>query len=80
MNQLADELGNPMGVELGTAGITSPGDFIESGFGPDQAAALDAAFADLLDEVIWTDNMHQGYVRLVLEADAARAEETPRLP
>jgi alkaline phosphatase D len=74
MNALADELGNPMGVELGTAGITSPGDFIESGFSPDQAAALDKAFADLLDEVIWTDNMHQGYVRLVLATDSAKAD------
>lgn len=74
MNQLADELGNPMGVELGTAGITSPGDFIESGFSPDQATALDKAFADLLDEVVWTDNMHQGYVRLVLKTDGGRVD------
>jgi alkaline phosphatase D len=74
MNQLADELGNPMGVELGTAGITSPGDFIESGFSPDQAQALDKGFADLLNEVVWTDNMHQGYVRLILTADSAKAD------
>lgn len=74
LNQLADEAGNPMGVELGTAGITSPGDFIESGFSTEQASALDAAFADLLDEVLWTDNLHQGYVRLVLQADRARSD------
>ena len=35
---------------------------------------FDKAFADLLDEVIWTDNMHQGYVRLVLAADSAKAD------
>jgi len=74
LNQLADGLGNPMGVEIGTAGITSPGDFIESGFSPEQAQALDTAFADLLDEVLWTDNLHQGYVRLVLRPDRARAD------
>lgn len=74
LNQLADDAGNPMGVELGTAGITSPGDFVESGFDTEKAIALDAAFADLLDEVLWTDNLHQGYVRLVLQADRARAD------
>lgn len=74
MNELADDLGNPMGVEIGTAGITSPGDFIESGFTSDEAKALDKAFADLLDEVVWTDNMHQGYVRIVLEQDRAVAD------
>ena len=74
LNPLTDEAGNPMGVELGTAGVTSPGDFIESGFSIEQSRALDAAFADLLDEVLWTDNLHQGYVRLVLHADQARAD------
>lgn len=74
LNQLADEAGNPMGVELGTAGITSPGDFVESGFSTEDAAALDTAFTDLLDEVLWTDNLHQGYVRLVLQGDRARAD------
>ncbi len=74
LNQLADDEGNPMGVELGTAGITSPGDFVESGFDAEKSRALDAAFADLLDEVLWTDNLHQGYVRLVLQADRARAD------
>ncbi|WP_395794881.1 alkaline phosphatase D family protein [Aquimonas sp.] len=74
LNTLADAAGNPMGVELGTAGITSPGDFVESGFSHEQSSALDAAFADLLDEVVWTDNSHQGYVRLVLETGQARTD------
>lgn len=73
-NRLSDGKGAPMGVELGTAGVTSPGDFVESGFGPDLSAKLDTAFADLIDEVLWTDNFHQGYVRVDLRREAAQAE------
>ncbi len=72
-NRLADDKGRPMGVELGTAGVSSPGDFIDSGFGEDLSKKLDKAFADMLDEVLWTDNFHQGYVRLDLRPDAAQA-------
>lgn len=72
-NRLADASGKPIGLELGTAGITSPGDFIESGFDPVTAGKLDQAFAEHNPEVIWTDNLHQGYVRLVLTPSAGHA-------
>lgn len=72
-NSLADDAKRPMGVELGTAGITSPGDFLASGFGPELSKKLDKAFVDMVDEVVWTDNFHQGYVRLDLRRDAAQA-------
>lgn len=65
-NRLADAVGRPAGVEIGTAGVTSPGDFVESGFDAATAARLDRAFADHNPEVLWTDNQHQGYVRLEL--------------
>ncbi len=65
-NQLFDGQGEPMGLEVGTAGITSPGDFVESGFDDEMARKLDRAFEDHTDEVLWTDNFHQGYVRLEL--------------
>jgi len=71
-NRLFDARGAPMGVELGTAGITSPGDFIESGYDPSTAAKLDNLFAEAIPEILWTDNMHQGYVRLVLRNSQAR--------
>lgn len=58
---------------MGTVGITSPGDFVESGFGEELSRALDKAFADHVPEVTWTDNMHQGYVRLHLRRSAAEA-------
>jgi len=73
-NRLADAAGRPAGVELGTAGVTSPGDFVESGFGPELSARLDQAFAEHNPEVVWTDNLHQGYVRLDLRRLVARAD------
>ncbi len=72
-NQLADAQGRAVGVELGTAGVTSPGDFIESGFDRATAARLDGAFADHNPEVLWTDNLHQGYVRVELGRSEGRA-------
>ena len=65
-NRLADAEGRHVGLELGTAGVTSPGDFVDSGFGPDLARQLDRAFEAHNSEVIWTDNLYQGYVRLNL--------------
>jgi alkaline phosphatase D len=72
-NRLADASGRAAGIELGTAGITSPGDFIESGFDSQTSARLDAALAEHNPEVVWTDNLHQGYVRLVLTPQAGSA-------
>jgi len=72
-NQLADAQGRAVGVELGTAGVTSPGDFIESGFDRATAARLDGAFADHNPEVLWTDSLHQGYVRVELGQSEGRA-------
>lgn len=72
-NRLADASGRSAGVELGTAGISSPGDFVESGFGLETAARLDGAFAEHNPEVVWTDNLHQGYVRLDLAPTQAEA-------
>ena len=72
-NRLADAEGRPAGAEIGTAGVTSPGDFVESGFDPTLAGRLDQAFMDHNPEVLWTDNLHQGYVRLELDRSAGRA-------
>lgn len=68
-NRLADAAGRPAGIEFGTAGISSPGDFVESGFGDATSRALDAAYAAHIPEVAWTDNMHQGYVRIDFARD-----------
>ena len=83
-NQLFDGEGRPMGLELGTAGVTSPGDFVDTGWDAETAEALDRVFEQALEEVRWTDNMHQGYVRVVLtqaQADVAYvAVDTVLLP
>ncbi|MEY4952900.1 MAG: hypothetical protein RL299_1324 [Pseudomonadota bacterium] len=73
-NRLADAAGKPTGIELGTAGITSPGDFIGSGFDPVTSAKLDRALEEHNPEVVWTDNLHQGYVRLVLGRSGGQAD------
>lgn len=73
-NELSDDHGKPMGVELGTAGVTSPGDFVESGWDLKTAEELDRVFEKALDEVVYTDNLHQGYVRLLLTPTKARAD------
>ncbi|WP_310532708.1 alkaline phosphatase D family protein [Novosphingobium sp.] len=73
VNRLADASGRSTGIELGTAGVTSPGDFIDSGFDPLTTRKLDAALAEHNPEVMWTDTLHQGYVRLVLTPTAGSA-------
>lgn len=73
MNELADDAGIKMGVELGTAGISSPGDFVESGWSATAAEKLDRVFESELEEVKWTDNFHQGYVRLNINKKQAVA-------
>lgn len=71
-SQLFDGFGKSMGVELGTTGITSPGDFLR--FGANHALALDRALADHNTEVLWTDNRYNGYIRLTLNHEQARAD------
>jgi alkaline phosphatase D len=71
-NRLATASGRPMGLELGTAGISSPGDFER--FGSAASSLLDQRLAAHNPEVVWTDNTHRGYLRVVLERSAARAD------
>ena len=72
-NRLADATGRPVGIELGTAGVTSPGDFVDSGFDGTLLRQLDTALAEHNPEVLWTDNLHQGYVALELQREFASA-------
>ena len=72
-NELQDDNSRKMGIEIGTAGISSPGDFLESGFDKDTALQLDQLFAQQNKEVRWTDNFHQGYVRIEFNRESAQA-------
>ena len=63
-----------MGVELGTTGISSPGDFVEQGFDRDTAALIDEAFMAHATDIRWTSNLYQGYLRLVLDREMICAD------
>ncbi|OFI33746.1 alkaline phosphatase D family protein [Alteromonas lipolytica] len=70
-NQLFAADGKAMGVELGTAGITSPGDF--ETFGPQLATEFDRRVANHNREILWTDCQHRGYIKLDLTPSQALA-------
>jgi phosphodiesterase/alkaline phosphatase D-like protein len=72
LNALHNAAGEPRGLELGTTGITSPGDFAE--FGEDLGAEIDARLAAHNPEVLWTDNGPRGWLRLSLTPSEARAQ------
>lgn len=71
-NQLFDATGQAMGLELGTAGITSPGDF--EGYGADTATLMDKLIAQHNPEIYWTDGQHRGFIKLSLTQKQAKAE------
>ena len=71
--ELADAEGRPMGVELGTAGISSPSEYIDTGLDPEVGRRLDAIYTEHMPEVHWTDGLHNGYIRVVLSPDEAVA-------
>ena len=73
-NSLSDELGKPIGIEIGTAGISSPGDFVETGWLEDGPERLNKLFADALAEVNWTEDRYQGYVRIELSRTEAQVD------
>lgn len=70
-NQLFAGNGDAMGIELGTAGITSPGDF--ESLGKPLATELDQRVAAHNLEILWTDCQNRGYVKLSLGTDKAIA-------
>lgn len=71
LNELRDGDGGKVGLELGTTGITSPGDFAD--FGPQLGARIDAQIAEHNSEVLWTDNGPRGYLRVDLTRSKAQA-------
>ncbi|MDM3870475.1 alkaline phosphatase D family protein [Porticoccus sp. W117] len=71
-NQLFDASGRAMGVELGAPGITSPGDF--EPYSPEAARKLDQMMADHNREVVWTDCLHRGFVKLMLSRESAQVD------
>jgi hypothetical protein len=61
-----------MGVEIGTAGISSPGDFLA--FGKEIAIEMDNRLSAHNAEVLWTNGRENGYVKVSLDKQAAQVE------
>jgi len=70
-NQLFSATGRAMGIEIGTSGVTSPGDF--EPYGKAKAAELDKRVAEHNKEVLWTDCQHRGYVKVELTHEEGKA-------
>lgn len=71
-NRLHSDSGASMGVEIGTTGISSPGDFMR--FGKEGALQMDRRLAEHNADIVWTENHYNGYIRLVLNHQKARAD------
>jgi alkaline phosphatase D len=73
-NALVDDDGAAMGLEIGTAGVTSPSMFDLAGVSAGLTAKLDDLYAADNPDVAWSNSAHRGYVRLRLTRDAATAD------
>lgn len=71
-DELYDDAGTAMGVELGATGITSPRSLLDLGM--DGLARFDELNAANNDEVVWTDGRHRGYIRLQIDHDRVHAD------
>jgi alkaline phosphatase D len=71
-NQLFDENDNPMGVELGATGISSPRSLLA--FGDDGLKKFDDANTANNKEIVWADGRHRGFIKLVINQKSARAD------
>ncbi|MFC3121826.1 alkaline phosphatase D family protein [Agaribacter flavus] len=71
-NQLYSDDKQKMGIEIGTAGVTSPGDFER--MGANGAKMFDQLLSEHNDEVLWTSCQHRGYVKLSLNHSKAKVE------
>jgi alkaline phosphatase D len=71
-NELYDDSGESMGVELGATGITAPRGLLE--IGPEGLRRYDELKAAANTEVVWTDGRYRGFIRLEIDHDGARAD------
>ena len=71
-NRLRDESGQSVGVELGTSGITSPR-FVPQ-VGEEGQHRIDVLTAEANEDVLWAEGRYNGFIRLHLDHDGARAD------
>jgi len=71
-NELYDDAGESMGVELGSTGITAPRGLLE--LGPEGLRRYDELKAANNVEVVWTEGRYRGFIRLEIDHDGAHAD------
>ncbi len=71
-NALYDDAGQSMGVELGTTGITSPRGLLAAG--AEALERYESLIAERNEELVWVNGRHNGYIRLDIDHDGARAD------
>ncbi|MFT5450765.1 MAG: alkaline phosphatase D [Enterobacterales bacterium] len=71
-NELYDAGGQPMGVELGATGITSPRSIMS--LGAEAMKRYDELNTANNKEIVWSDGRHNGYIKLQLDHQTAHAD------
>jgi len=71
-NELYDDDGLSMGVELGSTGISSPRSLLT--LGQEGLRHYDEQMASQNKEIVWTNGRHRGFIRLVINHDGATAD------
>lgn len=72
LNALFNSDKKKMGYEIGTAGVSSPGDF--EAFGQDNAKWMDERLAAENQEVLWTNGTERGFVKIIFTHSRVRID------
>jgi alkaline phosphatase D len=73
-NRLFDDAGDAMGIELGTAGVTSPNIYLLGQVPASTIETIDRLTIAENPEVRWTSSAHRGYIRVLLSQRDGRAD------
>ena len=71
-NSLYDDENLPMGLELGSTGISSPRSLLS--LGEEGLKRFDELNAKHNEEIVWSDGRHRGYIRLHIKPDGGKAD------
>jgi alkaline phosphatase D len=71
-NSLYDDKKLPMGLELGSTGISSPRSLLS--LGEEGLKRFDELNAKHNEEIVWSDGRHRGYIRLHIKHDGGKAD------
>ena len=72
-NELFDDEGQSIGIELGATGVTSPRSIMES-LGTDVMKRFDDLNTANNKEIIWSDGRHRGFIRLQVHHKGAHVQ------